>query len=67
MTDDPAVRMEDMRRHGYCARGVRAFYARHGLDYTALLREGTPASELEATGDGMALALASEVRDGRRR
>lgn len=43
-----------MKALQYCARGVRAFYARHGLDYAALLREGTDGAELLATGDAMA-------------
>lgn len=48
------VLFRHVRALGYCARGVRAFYARHGLDYGALLREGTDSAVLLATGDEMA-------------
>jgi hypothetical protein len=61
------ITVADFRRHGYCASGVRAFYARHDLDYSELLREGTPVESLRETGDGMALAVIEEVEDGRRR
>lgn len=29
-----------MRRVGYCSRGVREFFSRHGLDYSLFLEEG---------------------------
>lgn len=48
------VLFRHMRALGYCARGVRDFYARHGLDYAAMLREGTDAAAILATGDEMA-------------
>nr|WP_207185993.1 hypothetical protein [Rubrivivax gelatinosus] len=38
----------------YCSRGMRLFFARHGLSYGAFLREGIPAEQLLATGDAMA-------------
>lgn len=58
--------MVHCRRLGYCARGVRAFYARAGLDYSAFLQDGTPARELLATGDSMAMAAVEEAsKDGR--
>lgn len=34
------IRMDDMRRVGYCSRGVREFFSRHGLDYSLFLEEG---------------------------
>lgn len=49
-------------RGGYCARGARAWFQRHNLDWFVFLREGIPAETLEATGDGMALALAAWAR-----
>lgn len=39
---------------GYCSRGMRLFFRRHGLDYAAFLRGGVPAAALLATGDAMA-------------
>lgn len=66
-TDDKVVvRMEDMRRLGYCSGGVRAFFARRNMDYGAFLRDGIGEDELRATGDGMALAAIEEARNGRK-
>lgn len=50
-------------RPGFCARGGREFFRRHGLDWGDFLRNGIPASRLEATGDGLALALAAHARN----
>ena len=44
-------------RPGFCGRGARAFFARHGLDWSAFVRDGLPASVLLATGDAMARRL----------
>ena len=60
------VRMEHLRRLGYCSGGVRTFFARHGLDYGAFLQEGVSEDDLRATGDGMALAAIEEARNGRK-
>jgi len=61
------VRMEDLRQLRYCARGVRAFFERHGLDYNRFLSEGIEAEELltASNHDGMAQA-AVEVAHGRK-
>jgi len=50
------------RRKGFCARGARAFCMRHGLDWTAFLREGIEAERLLATGDAMALAVVEHAQ-----
>ena len=65
MTEAVVVKMEHMRRLGYCSSGVRRFFQEHSLDYSAFLREGIDSSKLEATGDGMALAVIEEARNGR--
>jgi len=62
---EPMVRIEhcvgtDGKR--YCVPGMRAFAARHGLDFRAFLRGGVPAAELERTGDAMALRAAQRAR-----
>ena len=56
--------MQHVRELGYCAKGARAFFARYDLDWSAFLREGLPASTLEATGDALAIKLAQRARDG---
>lgn len=44
-----------IRELGYCNRGARAFFARHGLDWSAFLANGISAERLQRTGDAMAL------------
>lgn len=44
-------------RRGYCARGARAWFERHGLDFRAFVRDGLDEAAFLATGDGMAAAL----------
>lgn len=46
----------------YCARGLREFMRRHGLDVRVLARQGYPASVIEATGDAMAQRAAGNAR-----
>lgn len=45
-----------------CAKGVRAWYAAHDLDYRQLVLEGTPVDVLEATGDPFALEACRKAR-----
>jgi hypothetical protein len=67
--NEPRVTMRHMRQAGYCSRGCRAFFARHGLDWTGFLKGGIEAGALEATGDAMAVNVAGiarrEADDGR--
>lgn len=49
-------------RSGFCARGARQWFAQHDLDYLDFVRNGIPASRLEATGCAMAKALAEWAR-----
>lgn len=46
----------------YCARGLRAFFARHQLDLRSFVRDGLPAGVIEATGDAMAIRAAARAR-----
>jgi len=59
------VTLEHCRRLGYCARGMRAFFARHGLDWPRFRAEGLPAEQIEATGDAMAARAAELARADR--
>lgn len=64
---EPVVTLEHCRALGYCARGMRAFFAQHGLDWAAFRAAGLPASTIEATGDAMAqraAALARQQKQG---
>lgn len=59
---DPAVTLEHCRALGYCARGMRAFFASNGLDWDEFRARGLPASTIEATGDAMAQRAAALAR-----
>lgn len=65
--NDPIVTVEHCRALGYCARGMRAFFARYGLNWDAFRQGGAPASEIEATGDAMAMAAANLAREDAKR
>lgn len=60
------VTHSQVRRSGdnglLCVRGIRAWYAQHGLDYAELVARGTPADVLEATGDVFALRAVDIAR-----
>lgn len=55
------VRFEDIRALGYCSRGARAWFAQHGLDYLAFVRNGLPAHTLAALGDALADAAIEQA------
>jgi hypothetical protein len=60
---EPIVTLEHCRALGYCARGMRAFFEQHGLDWQAFRAGGLPASTIEATGDAMAQRAAALARE----
>lgn len=62
LESDPLVHMRHLRAAGYCASGARAWFARHQIELRRL-REGIPASELEATGDAMAHVVCKIARE----
>ena len=61
--NDVIVRMEHLRLANLCSRGARMWFARMGLDYVLFLKEGYPASTLEATGDALALRVCRVARE----
>ncbi|MEN1942649.1 hypothetical protein WCE55_02155 [Luteimonas sp. MJ293] len=50
------------RGNGFCNRGARPWFERHGLDWRAFVRDGIPAAQMEATGCGLAVALVEWAR-----
>lgn len=52
------VTMRHVRQARLCARGARAFFQRHGLDYSRFVSCGLPAEQIRATGDAQALLVA---------
>ena len=59
------VYMSDIRAAKMCSSGTRAFFERHGMNWSQFLKEGLPAEEFEKTGDAMALQVV-EVARGRK-
>lgn len=57
------VRLEHCRSLGYCARGMRDFFAAHGMDWQEFRERGTPVEQFEATGDDMAIKAATLARE----
>lgn len=60
---DVIVTQRHLRACRYCAKGCRAWFARHGLNWGDFVKNGLPASVLLATGDHLAarpVALARE-------
>lgn len=62
MSEEVIVRMHHIREARMCSGGARGFFKRHNLDWNKFLSEGIPASELEATGDAMALQVVEIAR-----
>lgn len=62
-TSEPRVYMRHIREAKLCAGGARVFFARYGLDWTGFLREGIPASELEATGNALTAPVVKLARE----
>lgn len=60
---EPIVTLAHCRALGYCARGMRDFFASAGLDWTAFRTEGLPADVIESTGDAMAQRAAALARE----
>lgn len=56
------VTMRHIRQCKMCSRGTRAFFTKHGLDWSEFLRTGVPVEALEQTGDAMALQVAATAR-----
>ena len=59
---DPRVTLRHMRMAGVCASGGRDWFRRSGLSWELFVREGLPASVIEATGDGIALSVVAQAR-----
>ncbi len=60
---EPIVTLAHCRALGYCARGMRTFFAQHGLDWQQFRERGMPADQIEATGDAMAQRAAALARE----
>lgn len=57
------VTISDVRAAGYCVRGAREWFARHGLDFRAFLKDGIAEQELLASGDAIAAEVIKHKRE----
>lgn len=56
------ITYQHVRQMRYCAKGTRAFFERHGLDWSQFLKVGLPEELILATGDTMAIKLVQQVK-----
>lgn len=63
MTLDPIVTIEHAKRLNMCSRGIRQWFEINGLDYSQFLKEGLPASQVEATNNALAIKVAAMARE----
>lgn len=59
MSDSPdlstlIIRIDDIRKAGYCTAGARAWFRRHDIPFADFLQKGIAADELLARGDDLA-------------
>ncbi len=59
------VRHLDAKSLGYCNRGLRRWFDRHGLDFADFRRNGLDEQAFLATGDPMAARLVAYARERR--
>lgn len=61
------IRIDDIRKSGYCVKGAKQWFAAHGLDFKDFLKNGIDAETLCKAGDGLAQKVVAErrARDGR--
>lgn len=57
------VTMAHVRAANLCSRGARQWFSKYGLDWSQFVREGLPASTLEATGDALAKKVCDIARN----
>lgn len=64
------VTITDVRRAGYCVRGVRRWCEVKGIDFRKFLAEGMPVEEFKSLGDDVyitdVLAVRERFRNGQK-
>lgn len=55
--DDLRITVTDIRRAGFCTRGIKGKFAEYNLDFGDFLKNGISAADFLATGDGQALQV----------
>lgn len=51
------VTITDVRAAGHCARGTKAWFEGHGLDFRSFLKNGISEEQFLATGDAYAIEV----------
>lgn len=62
MTTELTVTVADLQAARMCSRGARQWFVRYGLDWSAFLRTGLPASVFENIDDAMGKHLVEVAR-----
>lgn len=57
------VTHQHLRALRYCNNGTRAFFERHGLDWSTFVKVGLPEEDFLKTGDAMASRLVEFARE----
>lgn len=60
------IYMSDLRKAKMCARGSRAFFLRHGLDWQDFLANGIDIEIAEKFDDAMIRQVVEYVKNGRK-
>lgn len=62
---DLRITISDIRRAGFCVKGARGWLEGYGFDFRDFLKNGAPAADILATGDGQAeQVVAMKLRHG---
>lgn len=61
------VTLTDLRAAKMCSGGTRAFFKRHGLEWSDFVKNGIDSEVLENTGDAMAIRLVEVASERRQR
>jgi hypothetical protein len=62
---EPLAHIRHAKILKYCSKGLRKFFAEHGLDYLKFVREGIPEHLIWDTGDEQARRIVIEARKER--
>lgn len=62
MADEPKVTVNEIRRVGHCARGIKAWFESKGYDFKKILDEGVDANEILKLHDGFGDQVITRVR-----
>lgn len=58
---DTTITMDDCRKAGHCASGVRRWFNEQGIDFRQLMRQGTSANGMLATGDAQGIGVVAHT------